>query len=292
MDFALLGRNGIQASGTVNRFPGMGPLVEGFTTAGVDVGTRSVKVLLLAHGATEARSLASAIIRVEGRRDIRDALAAVRQAWVLVLGASGLSPSDVALVASTGTCDHVSLRVGHFYKQLSQTVGARYLFPETEAVLDIGASQTRCVVVGADDRIRRYRLSNRHASCGGELLDRMTQRLGLTGGDARTEPALWPLQEALAAQAVTILRTARAKGPAVLTGGMVLDASFVSTLISRIADSCLHIQLLVRQEGLYAGAYGAALLAARRYRRLSERLRPIRAVASLPLFQMKRGLPN
>jgi len=256
------------------------------------MGSRSVKVVLLANVAGDTRWVASERIRVEGRRDVRDALVAVREAWVRALRTAGLSSSDVALVASTGTGEHVCLRVGHYYKHLSQALGAQYLYAGAEGVLDVGALQIRCVVVGPDNRIRRHRVTGLQASCGGELLERIAQRLGLTGGTARTDPAFWPAQEALAAQALTILRTARAKGSVVLTGGMVLDASFVSTLMSRITDSHLPMQLLVCPEALYAGAYGAALLAARRYRRLAQRPIPIRVNVPLSLFDSKRSLLN
>jgi activator of 2-hydroxyglutaryl-CoA dehydratase len=172
-------------------------------------------------------------------------------------------------VASTGTGDQRLLRAGHFYRRLSQTVGARHLYPDVGAALDIGAQQIRCAVVEPRSGVRRYFLTSRCASWDGDLVNRS----GVCDG--------------LAAHVVALLRRAQAHGPVALIGGMVRNEAFVATLRERLAGSDLSVQLMVSPEGLYAGSYGAALLAARRYQHLSRRLGRDRA---MPYTEMLRQI--
>ena len=56
----------------------------------------------------------------------------------------------------------------------------------------------------------------------------------------------------------------------VITGGMVLDAGFVHGLWSQLITSENNVSLLISREGIFAGAYGAAVLAARRFGQISQ----------------------
>jgi hypothetical protein len=67
---------------------------------------------------------------------------------------------------------------------------------------------------------------------------------------------------------MTLLRRLRVEGGTVLAGGMMLDPRFMSVLRRRLAADAPAIELLASPEGAFVGAYGTALLAARRYRRL------------------------
>jgi hypothetical protein len=50
---------------------------------------------------------------------------------------------------------------------------------------------------------------------------------------------------------------------------MVLDPGFMHSLWSRLVTSENNVSLLISPEGVFAGAYGAAILAARRFGRIS-----------------------
>jgi activator of 2-hydroxyglutaryl-CoA dehydratase len=107
-----------------------------FTTAGIDLGIRSVKVVLLSHLSGESRWLASEIGRAAADGGDPDVRAACRQAWSAALAAAGLTSVDVALVASTGVSECASLSVGHFYEHLTLIDGGRPLSPAVRAVVD------------------------------------------------------------------------------------------------------------------------------------------------------------
>ena len=55
----------------------------------------------------------------------------------------------------------------------------------------------------------------------------------------------------------------------VLTGGMVRDAGFVQSLWRELLALDSRASLLISPEATFAGAYGAAILAARRFARIS-----------------------
>ena len=54
-------------------------------------------------------------------------------------------------------------------------------------------------------------------------------------------------------------------GPTVVTGALGLDLAFVRTVARRLAEEQVFTTLVVSPDAIFAAAYGAALLAARRY---------------------------
>jgi benzoyl-CoA reductase subunit D len=83
------------------------------------------------------------------------------------------------------------------------------------------------------------------------------------------------------AERAAVLLSALAVGEkVVITGGMVLDAGFVQSLWSRLVTSENNVALLISPEAVFAGAYGAAILGARRFGRI---LRPFGPEATKPL---------
>ena len=91
----------------------------------------------------------------------------------------------------------------------------------------------------------------------------------------------------LATQATSLLRSLSIDGRVVLTGGTVLDADFVRSLWLRMLASENNVSLQISPEAIFAGAYGAAILAARRFRRISRISDP---VADDPLAQRLLGI--
>ncbi len=255
--------------------------VEQLVTAGVDVGRGAVKVVVLAHGrAGSARVLASEIVEVQkGGREGRAAQLAVREGWWRSLRNAGLLPADVALVASTGHSRAVLAHVGHFYRGLSLTVGVRFLFSQAAAVLDIGARQLRCTRFETPVRGRGYAATPRGECWGGDLLAAIPRGKGVAVAEALRVSAY----DGLAARASGLVTELGVDGPTAITGAMARDARFLTILARRLTDDRPGAVLLSSPEGVFAGAYGAALLAARRFRRATGSQRPGRVPLTLPL---------
>jgi activator of 2-hydroxyglutaryl-CoA dehydratase len=218
-------------------------------TSGVDIGARSVKIAILSHRRARPSVLATSVVPVLGNHDPGDVRAAMRDGWARALAEANLSTWDVDNVASTGTGDRAIARVGHFYGHLTHALGGRLLFPDATVALDIGVNHIHC-----------------------DLLDDMPNgRLDVAPREATDGGAL---RESMAARAAALLRALADGGKVVLTGGTVLDAAFVHSLWSRLVTSASNISLLISPEGVFAGAYGAAILAARRLGRISPSFGP------------------
>jgi activator of 2-hydroxyglutaryl-CoA dehydratase len=240
---------------------------EKLLTAGVDIGMRSVKIALLTHGTGTPRVMATEIVAVQGRRDARDAEVAVRESWARVLRAGGVAPVDIALVASTGTQERAVVHVGHFYRGASLAAGIRFLSPDAVAALDVGARQMRCFRLDGTKADRHHAATRKDLICGGELLEAIARRSGVSIEAAGLLPAGVVAYDDLAARAAKLLGALALGGPTVITGALALNQGFVRVLARRLAEDRSSTTLLVRPDAIFAAAYGAALLAARRYRR-------------------------
>lgn len=232
-------------------------VLETFLTCGLDVGARSVKIAVLSHQEARSTILASVLVRSEGHPYAEVGRAAIRESWRQVLADAGLSAGDIDYVVSTGTCDSEVVGMGRHPGRSSHALGARLLFPDAVAALDIGASEIRCGLVSEPLIGRRYAMARIARRTIGETVDEADD---------------------LAGRAVGLVRTLAVEGKIVLTGGMVLDADFVGDLwsaILRTRGSESNVSLLISPEAIFAGAYGAAILAAGRFLRLSHLAGPV-----------------
>jgi benzoyl-CoA reductase subunit D len=244
-----------------------------FLTSGIDIGRRSVKIAILSHRGARPQVLATAVVQIRGSRDAGDARAAMREGWGRALAEANLSAWDVDYVASTGTRDRHVARVGRFYGHLSHAVGGRLLFPDATVALDIGVNQIRCALL-TDPPNGRLGVARQEAGDGDELLRRPDRRAAQPRDRPPEPPVAGALPESMAARAAALLSALAVGGKVVITGGMVLDAGFVHGLWSRLVTSKSSVSLLISPEAVFAGAYGAAILAAHRFCRISRSVGP------------------
>jgi len=247
-------------------------------TGGLDIGARSVKAAILSHHGAQSSVVTKAVVQITGCRNV---LAAMRASWGQVLAEANLSARDVDFVASTGLCDSRDAHVGPFYGHLSHALGAQLLFPDATVVLDVGANQVRCDLLSAPSN-RQGVLSRKDAGYGDSLLEAPADQPAAAPDEQAEPPAAAGLTEKLAEHAATILHGLAIDGKVVLTGGMVLDPDFVHGLWRRLLGSESNIALLVSPDGIFAGAYGAAILAARRFDAISHSFDPVVARPFLP----------
>ena len=167
-----------------------------------------------------------------------------------MLAESNLSAEDVDCIASTGAPERRFVRAGHFYLHRSHAVaqGARLLFPAATIALDVGVNHMRCDLLSDPPR---HAVAPREPGYADEPLDRLGHR------------------------AAALLHSLAVDGKAVLTGGIVRDAAFVQGLWNGLLISGSNVSLLISPDAVFAGAYGAAILAARRFRRLSRPFVPV-----------------
>ncbi len=269
-------------------------------TAGVDPGSSSVKVAIVASEAGgDAELLATAVERIR-RRNVRDV---VGQAFARACADAGVAAAELDYVASTGDGDSVQFRTGHFYSMTTHGRGALFLHRDARAALDIGALHARGIRLDERGRVLGHRMTSQCASGTGQFLENIARYLGVPLEDvgalsrAATQPEkvsgicavlaetdvinmvsrgvstpdiLKGIHQSIAGRLVLLLRSIGAEGTVMVTGGLARDEGMVAALRELVAEDQGRkpggaLEIVSRPESMLAGAIGAALLGA--YRR-------------------------
>jgi benzoyl-CoA reductase subunit D len=81
----------------------------------------------------------------------------------------------------------------------------------------------------------------------------------------------------MAGRLAKLLRGVAREGTAVLTGGLSMDSGLVAALIEVLSERDIPVSVVTHENGVHAGAIGAALWGAHRHDRLAERVPPLLA---------------
>lgn len=265
-------------------------------TAGMDVGSSSIKTVIVANGTP--RSMRTDRIR---RRDQRKV---IEESYDAALADAGVERKDVAYLATTGEGELVEFRRGHFYGMTTHARGAIFLMPESRAALDIGALHARALRMDEKSRVLAYRMTSQCASGSGQFLENVARYLGITLEDIgplscsaaapemvssicavlaetdvinmvsrgiKTPDILKGIHLSMAGRYLKLLRSIGAEGVVAITGGLSADVGLAQALTERIVAEKLPMQITTDPRAIYAGAIGAALWAAYRHEVLSRR---------------------
>ncbi len=271
-------------------------------TAGVDVGTSAVKVVLFRVPLEGEPALLAKVVERIRRRDPK---VVARHCYDLALEAAGIDEEDVAYVASTGEGTMVEFRTGHFYGMTTHARGAAFLHPGSVGALDVGALHARAIRMDARAKVLGYRMTSQCASGSGQFVENIARYLGVTidevgplsvqadnpekpsgicavlaetdvinmvsRGVARAD-ILAGIHQSMADRLVRLLRSAQITGTVVLTGGLAQDLGLRKAVTDMLAkDKRVSVELRVHDDAIHAGAIGAALWGAVRHRRLERR---------------------
>lgn len=265
-------------------------------TAGLDVGSSSVKTALVAHGTPAA--LRTDRIR---RRDLKKV---IEESFEAALADASLSRADVAYVATTGEGELVDFRRGHFYGMTTHARGAVFLMPNARAALDIGALHARAMRFDGRSRVLGYRMTSQCASGSGQFLENVARYLGITLEDigplsarasepemvssvcavlaetdvinmvsrgVRTADILKGIHLSMAGRYLKLLRAIGVTGTVAVTGGLSADVGLAQALRERVQAESLEMEIVTDPRAVYAGALGAALWGAYRHEKLARR---------------------
>jgi len=274
-------------------------------TAGIDVGTSSVKVALFRTSGDGKEELLSKVVERIRRRDPK---VVARHCYDLALADAKLRESDVVYVASTGEGSMVDFRRGHFYGMTTHARGAVYLCPGVTGVMDIGSLHARAIKIDPAARVLGYRMTSQCASGTGQFVENIARYLGVTleevgalslqatkpekpsgicavlaetdvinmvsRGIARPD-ILRGIHESMAERMSKLLRSAGVHGKVALTGGLASDIGMQSALNAQVhGDRGDDLELVTHPDAILAGAMGAALWAAVRHRKIAARKGP------------------
>lgn len=251
------------------------------TFAGVDVGARSVKLVLLRDGevlfakvvATEEEGA------VASQRLIEEAL---RQ--------TNLSLAQLSHIVSTGEGRAtVSSANTQRSEQLCHARGAYWLFPSARTVLDVGYEGSRAMKLNEEGRVVDFALNSKCASGSGAFLEAMTrivemslEEMGIMAATAKsrakissycavfaesevisnihrgvsTERIVAGIHESVVDRLVEVLRRVGIERDVVVTGGVAKNIGVIKAL-----ERNLDLELKTPEEPQIVGALGAALIA-------------------------------
>ncbi len=278
------------------------PRAELLTTLGLDVGTSAVKTAVVrtrdGWEAIEVLALRSDRIR---RRDLR---AVILESVEATLAEAGLRREQLDYLASTGEGELADFCDGHFYGMTTHARGATFLVPAATGVLDVGALHARAMRVDPRSRVLGYRMTSQCASGSGQFLENVARYLGvpleevgalslratrpetvssicavlaetdvinMVSRGISTPDILKGIHLSMASRYVKLLRAVGAGADVVVTGGLAANEGLVQAMREKIAEEKLEMRLHTRAWSPHAGALGAALWGAHRFRVLERR---------------------
>jgi benzoyl-CoA reductase subunit D len=269
-------------------------------TIGIDIGSGAVKTVLFdSTDDQQPRWLARRCERI--RR--RDPMTLAREGHDGVLADAGLTPRDIAYVATTGEGENVTFATGHFYSMTTHARGGVFLDPAARAVVDIGALNGRAIAIDGRGKVLSYKMTSQCASGSGQFLENIARYLGVaveeigplskTSQDPEkvssicavlaetdvinmvsrgipTPDILKGIHLSMASRIVKLLKVTGVKdGSALLTGGLALDTGLLAAIQEEMRNEKVKVDVRSHADSIYAGAIGAALWGAFRHARIA-----------------------
>lgn len=269
-------------------------------TAGIDVGTGAVKTVLFRHDGDGVEWCGRRVERIRKR----DPIQLATDSYDDLLGEAKLRRDDVAYVATTGEGENVPIRTGHFYSMTTHGRGAIYLEPDARAALDIGALHGRAIGIDSRGKVLGYKMTSQCASGTGQFLENIARYLGIAQDEVSslslqadnpetvssicavlaetdvinmvsrgitTPNILRGIHMSMAVRMAKLLRAIGAiDGVVLLTGGLAQDAGLRAALEEALEKQKSKMVIKDHPDSIYAGAIGAAIWGAFRYRKLEE----------------------
>jgi len=252
-------------------------------TAGIDVGNKTTKVLILKDGEVLSRHLNPSGF---------DQKKAARDAFDLALAAAGISEADIDYIMATGAGqEEVTFAHGRISEVGSAARGAVTLFPGARTVIDVGAEEGRALKIDEKGKVLDFAINEQCAAGTGSFVECMSRALevsleemgplSLNAGNSvpmnaqcavfaesevislihariPKEDIAKSIHEAMASRISSMVRRVGIQKDVAMIGGVVYNKGFVAAM-----EEDLELKLLIPEEyPEYISALGAALAAA------------------------------
>ncbi|MBN1358845.1 CoA activase [Candidatus Bathyarchaeota archaeon] len=257
-------------------------------TAGLDLGTQSVKVVIVKDGKVVARSKAFSGF---------DPAQAAEQALGEALKEANLSMSDVRHVTSTGSGMEMAANSNSTVSMMGADAKAGvHLFPNARTIIDVGAEEARAVRCDDNGIMMDFVVNERCAAGAGAFIEAMARALevkledmGLLSLKAERASSInascvifgesdvvslihkqeskpeiaRAIFEAMADRVSSMVHRLGVNPEVLLVGGVAKDVGFVAALKRK-----LGVDILIPECPEYVGALGAALVAVNRVKKV------------------------
>ncbi|RMG92293.1 MAG: CoA activase [Candidatus Dadabacteria bacterium] len=254
-------------------------------TAGIDIGSRTIKVAVLRDGEIVGRALDTA-----GAEPARRASALLRDALL----AAGVSRDAVAHITATGAGRALVEDAHSTVTDITAAArAANFFFPGAVTVVEVGAEESRAVKTDGAGRVLDSAVNEKCAAGSGSFTESMARALGMTleefaekslqsttriamnaqctvfaesevvglmhSGVDRRDIA-YAVNDAIATRVSATARRVKLEGEVVLLGGLARNRGFVRCLKEKLEVD----RILIPEAPELADAVGAAIVAAER----------------------------
>jgi benzoyl-CoA reductase subunit D len=257
-------------------------------TAGIDLGTQSVKVVILKDGEVISRGKAFSGF---------DPAKAAEQAFDEALKKANVPVSDVNYVAATGSGMDMAPNANSTVSMMGADAKAGvYVFPSGRTIIDVGAEEARAVKCDDKGIMMDFVVNERCAAGAGAFIEAMARALEVKMEDMgplslkaerassinascvifgesdvvslihrqETKPEIArAIFDAMADRVSSMVHRLGVNPDVVLVGGVANDVGFVASLKRK-----LGVDVLIPEYPAYAGALGAALVAVNRAKKM------------------------
>ena len=254
-------------------------------TVGIDVGTRNTKIAVMENG--------SRLLYKDVTKTTFDFAKTAREIYAKALDELGLREDNVDYVVATGFGRYrVDFRDINVTDITANSRGAKFLFPNTRCVLDIGAGNSRAAKIDERGRVLKFRSTEKCAAGGGGFLEKIAYYTGfdvseigsvalqsknpvpistvcsvfaesevinLVTQEVPMEDILMGAHLSVVGRVLITLKQVGVEPEVTLTGGLVLNPA-----IPKALEEKLKMKPNASPELFYAGAIGAAILGYRR----------------------------
>jgi predicted CoA-substrate-specific enzyme activase len=250
-------------------------------TAGIDVGTRITKIVLMEDGK-------EIIYKDHMHTGFNFGLAA-RNIFNKALETNDLEEDDIRYIIATGFGRYmVDFRDINVTDITASSRGAHFLYPKTRSVLDIGAGNSRACRIDDNGRVIKFASTEKCAAGGGGFLEKIafytgyditdigrkalesdepveistvcsvlaeSEVINLMTQDVPIEDILMGAHLSIVGRVLVTLRRVGIEPEVTLTGGLVLNPAIIKAIKMK-----LDIDVNASPILFYAGAVGAARL--------------------------------
>ena len=253
-------------------------------TAGIDMGARTIKVVVLDDGRIKGKSCVPAGLSNRATSE---------QALQEAFGAAGVKRVDVKFIMATGVGrKDAGMAEDAITEVLSAATGAHYLRPTTRTVIDVGAEGGRGIRVDSGGKVTDFAINEKCAAGAGAFTEAMARALEVPLEElgplsmksektvsmnaqcvvfaesevvslihAKTSRAdiARAVHEAVASRIISMVRRVGFEKDVLVVGGVARNIGFIESM-----KRGLEMDVSVPEDPEFVAALGAALDAARR----------------------------
>ncbi|MBI3015918.1 MAG: CoA activase [Candidatus Tectomicrobia bacterium] len=251
-------------------------------TAGIDVGAKTIKVVLLDGGKILAKTSVLAGFETEQ---------SVEEAYKEALAKAGIERSAVGKVGATGAGRKAVAFAQTVVTEVSADAqGAVFLHPSARTVIDVGAEEGRGIKTNADGKVVDFAVNEKCAAGAGAFTESMARALEVTlaqfgdislksnksipmnaqctvfaesevvsliHSNTSKEDIARAVHDAIASRISAMVRRVGLEQDVILVGGVAYNIGFLDSIKRTLGIE----NVVVPQDPEYVGALGAAVVA-------------------------------